>query len=180
MAESKPMNGSFVRLEGQWQQARSRFRGLSVRLNLAARAGLKNDAQQVAERIRHNILSRNYDGVWAPLAPSTVQRKSHEGKDDRTLIEDKDYVDHIEAIHLGGGRWGIGIREGGDHNVEKAFTHEFGSVSGAAHVPARPHFRVEVERYLAGGARRITIADAMGRVLSGGIRSFSFPLDEEE
>lgn len=158
------MQGSFVRLEGQWTQARSRFRGLAIRMNLAAEVGMGGDAKALAYRIRHNILSRNYETHWPPLADSTRAEKH----DSRTLVETQSYVNSIVPIHMGGGRWSVGIREGDHKNVEKAFTHEFGSAPGKKpSVPARPHFRPEVERYLAGGARKLRIADAMADVLAG-------------
>lgn len=159
----------FTRFEGDWAIARSIFRGLAFKLERAADFGAMQDAQAIASNVRRGILNRWYEAYWEPLS----EQRKEEKTDPRILVGEGErggnYVDHIEAFHLGRGRYAAGIRgDENNPNVLKGLTHEFGSNPGIKHpVPARPHWRVELERYKARGVRRSSIADAMAKVLTG-------------
>jgi hypothetical protein len=148
---------------GDWGQARTRFQGLAFRLQAAADRGLWAEAQAAAQRIKRNIYSQNYPHV--PLSEWQTRDKANAGQDPRILIADGEYVRAIRAIHLGRGAYGVGIAADDKKNADKGVMHEWGGVNNLGHtVPARPHYRVELERIQGGGLQtlRSYLASALG------------------
>lgn len=144
---------------GDWQKARSRFRGLAFRLERAADRGLKEEAEAAARRLRNNLFAGNYEEFWPELAPATVARKEAKGHGDNPmLIDDGEYVRAIEAFHLGRGVYAVGVRD--PRLAAIGEQHEWG-----IGVPSRPHWRPELERIRTG--RLSSIGAAMRSVLEG-------------
>jgi hypothetical protein len=144
-----------VYLWGDWQRARSTFNGLAFRINTAADAAARVQVQVAAERIKANLNAQAY--MHEPLSPETVLKKAREGKDPRTLIEDGTMRDAIEGFHLGSGMYAVGIRDPQIAEIGEA--HEYGT----SKMPARPIFRVELERIKGelGKAVRSAVARAL-------------------
>lgn len=152
---------------GDWGRARSIFGGLAFRLQKAADQGLWEEAQAAARRLKKNIYEQRYPHL--PLSEWQVREKSRTGKDPRILIEDGSYVRAIQAMHLGRGAYGVGIANGDEENVGKGTLHEWGGTNSLGNfVPARPHYRIELERIRAG--RLPTLTSYLAEVLQG--RSF--------
>lgn len=155
---------------GDWEPARRRFNGLAFKFQRAAGWGVQAEATAMARRIKNNIFAQNYVGHGHPPdAQSTVERKEEAGKDTRTLIEDAQYVNAIEPIRLARYEWAVGVRDPVLAFVGELMEWGFYNVRVGREVPARPHFRVEMERLrtIAPGQRLPSIANALARVLDG-------------
>lgn len=149
---------------GDWKQARTVFTGLAFRLQAAADVGLWEEAQAAARRIKKNIHEQNYPHV--PLSEWQSRDKDRAGKDPRILIEDGSYVRAIKAMHLGRGAYGVGIDASDKENAAKGVMHEWGGRNNLGHfVPARPHYRVELERIR--GSRLIELRKKLADALDG-------------
>lgn len=149
---------------GDWGKARRIFEGLAYKLERVTERSLKQEAEAAVRRIKNNIFAQNYPHV--PLSDWQRKKKAEEGKDPRILIEDGKYVRAIKAIHLGWGRYGIGFPAGDTRNAERGKILEFGGRNALGRVvPARPHFRVELERMRNG--RLPTIREGIHKVLTG-------------
>lgn len=130
-------------LEGDWLGANRFMAGLGVRIEGARHAVGRHLAETGARRVKNNLYAQNYP--HAPLSTVTIERKEQAAQDPRILIADREYVEAIEAVFLGQGRWGIGVKD--EKNAQKGLTHEFGGMTPQGKVvPARPHFGVEAAR----------------------------------
>ena len=128
---------------GDWGEARSIFRGLALKLRRVTEKGLENEAEAAVRRIRNNIFAQNYE--HAPLSEWRKEEKEEKGLDPRTLMGEGGYVRSIESFKMGKGEYGIGIQD--EEYAERGKLLEWGGRNSLGrHVPARPHFRVELER----------------------------------
>lgn len=161
------MTKVLVQFDGDWKRARSIFQGLAFRMNEAVGHGAMEDVRRAERRIKANIYGQNYvkRGLHPELADSTRERKAREGKDTRVLIEDGDYVRSIKAMHLGRGVYAIGVRADDEENAEKGIMHEFGGRGPKGPIPARPHYRPELERLRQ--ERLPSVREGLNRVLKG-------------
>lgn len=164
------MASGAVFLFGDWERTKRRFNGLAFKMQRGAAWSVQQEAEAMARRIRNNIFAQNYLGPGHPPdAASTVERKEEEGKDTRTLIEDGEYVRAIEAIRLGRYEWSVGVRDPRLAFVGELMEFGFYHAKSGEEVPARPHYRTEMERTrsMSPGQRLPSIATAMARVLGG-------------
>lgn len=155
---------------GDWEVARRRFSGLAFKFQRATGWGIQQEADAMARRIRNNIFAQNYVGNGHPPdAQSTVERKEEEGKDTRTLIEDAAYVNAITAIRLARYEWAVGVRDPTLAFIGELMEWGFYNVRAGREVPARPHYRTEMERIrnIAPGQRLPAITTALAAVLGG-------------
>lgn len=153
-----------IRRTGDWPQARRVMSGLAFKLHRVTERGLKEEAEAAVRRIKNNIFAQNYP--HAPLSEWQREHKAKTGGDPRTLIEEGKYVRAIDSFRIGRGQYAIGFRAGDERNAERAKLLEFGGKNNLGrYVPARPHFRVELERMRNG--RIPTIRKGIHKVLTG-------------
>lgn len=140
---------------GDWKKARSIFGGLAFRMQKAVEQGVWEEVQAAERRIKKNIFEQNYPHL--PLSEWQANKKEREGKDPRILIEDGSYVRAIKAMHLGRGTYGVGIPSDDQENAAKGHLHEWGGTNNLGRfVPARPHYRIELERIRNGRLQRLS------------------------
>lgn len=157
---------------GDWAKARRVFDGMAFRVRDAAEAGMREDAEALARRLRHNILYQVYAPSWPSLADRTIDSKVRRDADLRMLVDGKStshegrYVDAIEAFKTGAGVWNVGVR---DETLAKiGLTLEYG---GGKNIPARPHWRVEFERLQKESTWKYSrVAAAVGFVIATGAK----------
>jgi hypothetical protein len=159
-----------VYLFGDWKRTERRFNGLAFKLQRGAMWSVQREAEAMARRLQANIFSQNYLGPGHPPdAAATVERKEEDGLDTRTLIERGDYVRAIAAIRLTNYEWSVGVRDPRLAFVGELMEWGFHNARTGRPVPARPHYRVEMERTRnRSPAQRLpTLTTAMARVLAG-------------
>lgn len=155
---------------GDWGLAKRRFNGLAFKMQRGAQWSIQQEAEAMARRVKNNLYAQNYVGPGHPPdAPATVAKKEAEGNDTRTLIETSRYVDGIEAIRLGRYEWSVGVRDPTLAFIGTLMEWGFYNARADEDVPARPHWRTEMERTRTAlpGQRLPAIQTAMAAVLGG-------------